>query len=194
MTERTASMRQASELLRIFEDLPAQRLQGIGQALLHLVRERLAQEPDSQKPIALKTVRQVLGLSPMAEEALAVVHWREVQPAQHFEAAVIRQPAKPRCTTFARLRPTDVGLPNDAHRNDVIELALSWGYQRVPRGALDEFLRNPPMQGYYRGFATVPLREGQYTYLFIGGGIREVERMVPESTDYKTTWSVIMAC
>lgn len=192
MTTPLATVPQVLKLAGMFTEVPRDRMNGIGFGLAAIMAEYLSQ-PNS-KPLSLKVLRQVLGLSPMAEEALAVVHWREAQPTRHFEAATIRQPAKLRCTTFVRLRPTDVGLPNDAHRNDVIELALSWGYQRVPRGALDEFLRNPPMQGYYHGFATVPLREGQYAYLFIGGGIREVERMVPESTDYKTTWSVIMAC
>lgn len=193
MTTPLATVPQVLKLAGMFTEVPRDRMNGIGFGLAAIMSEYLSQ-PNPRR-LSLKTVRQVLGLSPMAEEALAVVHWREAQPTQHFEAAVIRQPAKPRCTTFVRLRPTDVGLLNDAHPNDVIDLASSWGYQSVARGALDELLGNqPPLRGHYHGFAMVPLGNAQYAYLFIGVGIREVEQMVPNSTDYATTWSVIMAC
>lgn len=192
MTTPLVTVPQVLKLAGMFTEVPRDRMNGIGFGLAAIMAEYLSQ-PNPRR-LSLKTVRQVLGLPPMAEEALAVVHWREVQPTQHFEAATIRQPAKPRYTILTRLRPTDVGLPNDAHPNDVIELASSWGYQSVPRGALDEILRNPPRSGHYHGFAMVPLGNGQYTYLFIGGGIREVSQMVPDSTDYDTTWSVVMAC
>ncbi len=195
MTTPLATVAQVLKLAGMFTDVPRDQMNGIGFGLSAIVAEYLCQlEP---KRLSLKTVRQVLGLSPLADDVWITVDWQEAQPTQHFEAATIRQRAKPRRTVLTRLRPTDVGLSNDAHPNDVIDLAVSWGYKSVPRAALETLLRNlPASRGHYSGYAMVPLGDAQYAYLeiFTNGPVLSVGQMDVTEPYFATTWSVIVSC
>ena len=101
MTTHLSTVPQVLKLAGMFADVPRDRMNGIGFGLSAIVVEYLCQQ--EPKRLSLKTVRQVLGLPSLAEDILITIDWREVQPTQHFEAAVIRQPAKPRRTSLVRL-------------------------------------------------------------------------------------------
>lgn len=194
----TTSNATASQILRfagMFTEVPRDRMNGIGFALGAILVKALSQ-PELRQ-LSLKTVHQVLGLPPPEDGVWVTVDWSEAQLPQHDGGAVFRKSAKQWRTLLARLRPTDVGLPNDAHPFEVIELATHWGYQVVPRRALDTLTKNnpPATPERYEGEAMVPLGDGQYTYLRIAPDfIREMtEWMSPSFIDLGTTWSVIMA-
>ena len=194
MSNRNATMAQARAILAIYEELPAERLQGIGTALLHLVREYLAGE--QMKAVNLRVLRQVLGLRCTGEGAWAIIDWSEARPWVNSGSAIIRMPPFQRRTDLVRLRPTDVGVSDDDRPKDVVGLAGSWGYMSVPRGALDKFLKKTSFHGGFAGTAMVPLGDAQYAYVQIGedGSVREIGQMNVHEPSYATTWSVIMAC
>ncbi len=193
MTTPLATVPQVLKLAGMFTDVPRDRMNGIGFGLSAIVAEYLCQSQPKQ--LSLRTVRLAFGL-PLTDHIWTTFAWQEARPTQYFEAAVIHQPAKARCASLIRLRPTDIGLSNDDHPNDVIELASSWGYQCVPRPVLDQLFTLPNFRGGASGTAMVPLGDGKYAYVLVdeSGLVREVDQMNVGEPSYATTWSVIMAC
>ncbi len=194
MTTPLVTVPQVLKFAGMYTEVPRDRMNGIGFGLGAIVAEYLCQsEP---KRLSLKTVRQVLSLPPLESDVWMVVDWRETPPRVKSGFAVISGPTKHHRSFLTQLRPTDVGLSNDAHPADVIDLATSWGYSVVPRVVLETLIQNPPpSRGQYLGQAVVPLGNAQFAYLdtFATGHARRIDQMDVTAPNFATTWSVIMA-
>lgn len=133
--------KQIGKFIQMLDGVSADAFQVHGFQIAHLFATYLRQE--TPKPFPLGVMCQVLGISSPGVSFVRV-SWTKTIPSKRLSDSAIRPGGQRKMwTTLARIFPQDVGLVSEnVSPVHVLDLALEWGFRRIPLEAYRALLHS----------------------------------------------------